>query len=200
MKNYISHGLGLRRSLALLALIVGLVPLASAQAILNFEGQTPDAKYESQSDLKLSLLAWSPAEEQEATLAAWRSWQDTGDANVLLTELESHNTRGYLFTGEVTGYAIKYAFQDTQGDASLLIVPGLKTKNRYMWEPAAALDAPPFTLLRLEWQGEEKAVLKSSLDVGMQMAEDGSTLDVGAGAAQFGMLEDATPYYLEEAS
>lgn len=198
MKTNISRRPHLARSLTCLALLLGLVPLASGQAVVSFEGQTDDAKYESQSELKLSVLEWSPDEEQGATLDAWRAWQDGGEASALLDVLESHNTRGYLFTGEVTGYAIKYAHQAADGDTVLLVVPGLKTKNRYMWEPAAPVDAPPFTLLQLEPNGEGTVVLKSSLDAGMQLSEDGSALRVGEGASQFGTLVDATPYYLDE--
>lgn len=198
MKTIMSSWPYLARSLSCLALLLGLVPLASAQAVVSFEGHTDDAKYESQSELKLSVLEWSPEEEQQATLEAWREWQDGGEAGTLLEVLESHNTRGYLFTGEVTGYAIKYAHQAADGDTVLLVVPGLKTKNRYMWDPAAPVDAPPFTLLQLESNGEGSVVLKSSLDAGMQLNEDGSALRVGEGASQFGTLADATPYYLEE--
>lgn len=198
MTTFISRRLHLARSLACLALLLGLVPLASGQPIASFEGQTDDAKYDSQSALKLSVLEWSPEEEQQATLNAWRAWQDSGDASELLDVLQSHNTRGYLFTGEVTGYSIKYARQDADGDTVLLVVPGLKTKNRYMWEPGAPVDAPPFTLLQLESTGEGTMVLKTSLEAGMQLTEDGSALRVGEGASQFGTLADATPYYLEE--
>lgn len=189
------------QSLVTLVLLTLMVAPASAAALFQFEGETPETRHVSQNSLKLSVLDWSTAEEQEAVIEAFRAWQENRDAEAFSEVLGNQSTRGYLFTGEVTGYTVKYAHQLGEDAMSLLIVPGLKSKNRYMWKTAPAEDAPPFTLLHVELLEEgERASLRTSLETGMSLSEDGSHLIVNEGAGEFGVLEDATPYYLKNTS
>ena len=189
------------QSLVTLALLSLMVPAASAEVLFQFKGETSAVRHVSQNGLRLSVLDWSTPEEQETVIDAFRAWQENRDAEAFSEVLSNQSTRGYLFTGEVTGYTVKYAHQLGDDAMSLLVVPGLKTKNRYMWETPPAEDAPPFTLLHVQlFEDGERASLRTSLDTGMSLSDDGSHLIVNEGAVEFGALEDATPYYLKNTS
>lgn len=181
----------------LLALCLSLrAPSAGAASLFTLAGTTTDARYESENHLKLSVIDWSAPEARQAVLSAYGAYLESGDEAAFLEVLDKQQTRGYLFTGEVTGYSIKYAQPLDGDDMSLLVTPGLKSKDRYMWDPARSEGAPDFTLLQVRWQGEQ-AELQSSL--GSEIVFDAEKgLSLSEDARVFGQLEDDTPYYLKE--
>lgn len=183
-------GLALVFSLAL-----GAAPL-SAASLFTLAGTTNDARYEDENHLKLSVIDWSQQEAREAVLKAYSAYRESGDEEAFLTVLNEQQTRGYLFTGEVTGYSIKYAQPLSDNDMALLIVPGLKSKDRYMWDPERPEGAPDFTLLEVMWQGEKAEVLTS---LGSEITfDENEGLSLPEDAPVFGTVEDDTPYYMKE--
>jgi hypothetical protein len=169
---------------------------AMAAAVITLEGTTPDAMQESKASLKLSILEWSDEDQREAVINGFKAWKESGETEAFVTLLNKQETQGYLFTGEVTGYSVKYSAQHDDDLMSLLIIPGLKTKNRYLWQPAAPEEAPPFTLLELR-PNEDSTELFTSLDGEIVSGDEGLRLNEGEHAV-FGTLRDATPYYLRQ--
>ena len=190
---------------ALLKAVMVLSLMISAQLqaapLYSFAGTTPDAKEESKSEVRLSVLEWSSPDQEGAVIEAFQQWKQSQDAGIFEQFLKGQPTMGYVFTGEATGYSVKYAHENINGSMSLLIVPGLKSKNRYMWDPASPVGASPFTLLEvtLEEEGEEEVGrVKTSLDGEIELTSQGLSLSEEGDYSIFAELKDATPYYLKE--
>src|SRR5690606_34740526 len=144
----------------------------------------------------------SDSEQNAAIVAALQEWQQDQDHAKFDKFLQQQESKGYLFTQAATGYSIKYAWSENGGTGSrtvLLVSPALKTRNPYMWKQQNS-DPAPFSLVELHWQGEE-AVLKTSLDGGIE-ASDGGLLQLRDydGAATFARMRDDTPNYLKQGS
>ncbi|MFZ9583459.1 MAG: hypothetical protein ACO280_00725, partial [Pseudohongiellaceae bacterium] len=77
----------------------------------------------------------------------------------------------------------------------LLVTPGLKTRNPYLWKQRS--DATAFSVLEVRWRGEE-ALVTSSTDypIGFDLQGRLELLDDG-GQKVFARVKDATPYYLK---
>lgn len=168
---------------------------ALAAPIVTLEGSTSEVRLESQDNLKISVIDWSAEEDRKAVFDAFSNLQDSSDEEAFTRVLNDRDTRGYIFTAEATGYSVKYAAENPDGTYSLLVTPGLKTRNRYMWEPAAPDDAPAYTLLEVKWN-DDVAEVRTSLAGGISLTQDGLRLSEGDYPV-FGEMADATPYYLK---
>jgi hypothetical protein len=187
------------KAFLMIAVLCGASLPASAAALFTLKGNTPAAKLESESEIRLSVLGWT-AEEQAAALAAeYERYTQSQDHGAFQTFLQSQETKGYLFTTEATGHTIKYAWEDTAAADKrmvLLVIPALKTRNPYMWKQPNTAPAP-FTLLELRFDGDE-AALKTSLDAPVSVNAAGRLeLQNYDAASEFATLRDDTPYYLK---
>ena len=193
------HSLTAARSLAVIALLTMCASTVQAASILTLSGETGEVKYESDANIRISVINWSEENQQQATEGAWRQYRDDQDAEAFLKKLETLDTRGYLFTASSTGYRIKYAWQEEKGGKQMmhfLVIPGLKTRNPYMWHTPNN-QSPEFSLVQVEMDNET-GIAKTSLDgniifneAGRLMLENFDNLNL------FATLEDSTPYYLK---
>jgi hypothetical protein len=187
------------RSLALAGLCAALSCSVQAAAVFTLEGTTDQVKQESAQDVRLSLLGWTADEQQAAVVDEYKNYSQSQDHAGFETFMRNQETKGYLFTHSPLGYTIKYAWQDMNSPERtmvLMVVPGLKANNPYMWKTENTSPAP-FSLLELHFDGDD-AVLKSSLDAKIVVNEAGK-LQLGDydSAQVFATLHDATPYYLK---
>jgi len=195
-----SHSLSTVKSLTVLTLMACLVSTnAMAAARITLSGATSDVKYETDSDIRLSLIDWSTPEQQDAVESAWRQYNDDGDLEAFMTALQEQESRGYLFSAAAIGYSIKYAWQEETPAGKhmrFLVTPGLKTRNPYLWNtPNNA--SPEFTLVEVQLDSET-GVAKTSLDGEIGFNENGQlVLDRFEDLNLFATMEDSTPYYLE---
>jgi hypothetical protein len=187
------------KGLAVLIVTTLLSLSAQAAAIMTLSGEAGDAKYETDSGIRISLIDWSAPQQQQAVEQAWRQYQQDGDTNAFLAVLEDEDTRGYLFTAAATGYRIKYAWQEITAGGQMmhfLVAPGLKTRNPYLWETPNNT-SKNFTLVQVLLD-EETGVAKSSLDGEIVFNEQGKlALDRFDRLEQFASMKDSTPYYLK---
>lgn len=193
------HSLSAARNLVAMLAFCTLADVAQAAAILSLSGNAQDAKYESDSQVRLSVIDWSAPEQLEAVEAAYRQYQSDGDLDAFLAIVEEQDSRGYLFTAAATGYRIKYAWkEDTAGGQLMhfLVTPGLKTRNPYLWNtPNETSQAWSFVQVELN---DETGVLKTSLDGELVVNEYGKLqLDGFDNLPQFATVRDSTPYYLK---
>jgi hypothetical protein len=187
------------RSLVLAGLFAALSCGVQAAALFTLSGTTDEVKRESEQDVRLSLLGWTADEQQSAVVSEYQSYSKSQDHAGFETFMRGLETKGYLFTHSPLGYTIKYAWQDMSSPDRtmvLMVVPGLKKNNPYMWKTENT-SAAPFSLLELHFDGAN-AVLKSSLDGDIVVNEAGKLQLKDFDSAQvFATLEDATPYYLK---
>lgn len=190
------------RVLAVAGLAGALSLPATAAALFTLKGTTPEVRVETESEVRLSVLGWSDADKAAELVDQYRAYTTSQDHTAFSKFLQQQDTRGYLFTKAATGYTVKYAWQDPASPDQrmvLLVTPGLKTRNPYMWK-AANHDPAPFTLVEIRWQGDE-AIVKTSLDASIEINADGLLqLQDYEGAATFATLRDNTPYYLKRNS
>lgn len=198
MKCFI-RSLSAAKGLTVLILAGVLAGGAQAASILTLEGETPQAKYETDAGIRLSVIDWSAEAQREAVENAWRQYRQDNDLSAFLAVLEAQDTRGYLFTAAATGYRIKYAWQEETGDSRMmhfLVMPGLKTRNPYLWN-SPNNTAPEFTLVQVRLDNDS-GVAKTSLDGDIVVNEAGRLALDGFDAVNvFATLEDSTPYYLK---
>lgn len=190
------------RVLAVAGLAGALSLPAQAAALFTLKGTTPDVRVETESEVRLSVLGWSDADQAAELVEQYRAWMTSADHAAFGAFLAQQDTRGYLFTKAATGYTVKYAWQDTGSPGQpmvLLVTPGLKTRNPYLWKTAND-DPAPFSLLEIRWSGDD-AIVKSSLEAPIEINADGllQLQDFDA-AATFATLHDNTPYYLKRGS
>lgn len=191
------------KSLLMITVLMSFSWSAAAAALFTLRGNTPEAKLESESELRLSVLGWTEDEQARALAEEYQRYAESQDHEAFQSFLQSQETKGYLFTKEATGHTIKYAWEDRVGDVKrmvMLVTPALKTRNPYMWkEPNTS--AVPFSLLELRFKGEE-AVMKTSLnDAAVSLNADGRPeLQDYEAANEFATLRDDTPYYLKRSS
>jgi hypothetical protein len=181
--------------------LLGMSLPASAAALFTLKGESPQAKLESESEVRVSVLGWTADEQAKAVADEYQRYQQSQDHAAFQTFLQSQETRGYLFTKEATGHTIKYAWQDADSAGKrmvFLVTPALKTRNPYMWKTPND-DPAPFSLIELRFEGEE-AVMKSSLGAPIAVNAQGQLqLQDFDGATEFATLRDDTPYYLKKA-
>jgi len=190
------------RVLAVAGLAGALSLPASAAALFTLKGTTPEVRVETESEVRLSVLGWSDADKAAGLVDQYRTWTTSQDHAAFDKFLQQQDTKGYLFTKAATGYTVKYAWQDSASPDQrmvLLVTPGLKTRNPYMWKSANSNPAP-FTLVEIRWQGDE-AIMKTSLDASIEINADGLLqLQNYDDAATFATVRDNTPYYLKRNS
>jgi hypothetical protein len=190
-----------RRVLLLGTLLAAYQGTLAANPLFTLKGETLDARLPSEAEVRISVLGMSPAEEAQAVVDAYRQFQADQNAEPLTQLLQRQTTQGYVFTREATGYTIKYAWQSEDAldrRLVLLVTPGLKTRNPYLWKQRN--DATAFSVLEVRWQGEE-ALVTSSTDypIGLDLQGRLELLDDSAQKV-FARVRDATPYYLRERS
>lgn len=175
---------------------------ATAAALFTLKGTTPEVRIETESEVRLSVLQWSDPDKAAELVEQYRAYTTGQDHAAFGKFLQQQDTAGYLFTKAATGYTVKYAWQDSASPDQrmvLLVTPGLKTRNPYMWKQANN-DPAPFSLVEIRWQGDE-AIVKTSLDTPIEINADGLLqLQDYAAAATFATLRDNTPYYLKSGS
>jgi hypothetical protein len=189
------------RALTLAGLVTALSLPAHGAALFTLEGEAPDARLASESDVRLSVLGWTAADKQEAIVAEYQRYRDTQDHAAFEKFLQGQDTKGYLFTKSPIGHTIKYAWQENGGDGKrmvLLVTPALKSRNPYMWRTPNK-DPAPFSLVELRFEGEV-ALAKASLDAAIEVRDAHLQLQDFAGAETFARMHDATPYYLKNPS
>jgi hypothetical protein len=198
MKN-LSHSLSTATSLAVLMIISLCSASAHAAAKLTLSGKATEVKYETDADIRISLIDWSVPEQQSAVASAWRQFREDDDLESFLGAVAAQDTQGYLFTAAATGYRIKYAWQEDTGDGQMmhfLVTPGLKTRNPYLWNTPNN-DSPEFTLVQVRLDADS-GVVKTSLDGGITINEAGKlVLERFDDLSLFATVEDSTPYYLK---
>jgi hypothetical protein len=172
---------------------------AQAAALFTLKGTTPEVRVETGSEVRLSVLGWSDANQAAELVEQYRAYTNSKDHTAFGKFLQQADTKGYLFTKAASGYTVKYAWQDSARPDQrmvLLVIPGLKTRNPYMWK-AANTDPAPFSLVEISWQGNE-AIMKTSLDGPVGINADGllQLQDFDA-AAIFATLRDNTPYSIK---
>ena len=190
-----------RRVLLLGTLLAACHSAFAANPLFTLKGETLDTRLPSESEVRISVLGLSPAEEGRAVVDAYRQFESDKNAEPLTQLLQRQATQGYVFTREATGYTIKYAWQSEDPldrRLVLLVTPGLKTRNPYLWKQRS--DATAFSVLEVRWRGEE-ALVTSSTDypIGFDLQGRLELLDDG-GQKVFARVKDATPYYLKERS
>ena len=166
---------------------------ASAQALVTLQGTTPEARQEAQAGIRVSLLRWTAPDKAAGIVGKYSEYAASQDHRAFEQFLQQQETQGYLFTNSVTGYTVKYAWQDESSPdrrTVLLVTPALKTRNPYMWKSANNNPAP-FSLVEVRWNGDE-AVMKTSLDVPVD-ANGLLQLQDYAAAGVFATLGDGTP-------
>lgn len=197
--SFVKCSLSFLGSLTVLLTLVGFTCSAQAAAILTLSGKATDAKYEADSDVRLSVINWSTEDQLAAVQNAFKQYQQDDDLDAFLEIVEAQDTRGYLFTASATGYRIKYAWQqDATGGKVMhfLVMPGLKTRNPYLWNTPNN-DAPEFSLLQVVLN-DESGIAKTSLEGEIVFNAEGRLqLDGFENLAVFATMEDSTPYYLK---
>ena len=187
------------KSLAAIMMLAVFATHAQAAAKITLKGEADDVKYETDAGIRLSIIDWSSAEQQQAVEKAWRQYQQDNDLESFLASVEAQESRGYIFTAAATGYRIKYAWKEDTDNGQMmhfLVTPGLKTRNPYLWETPNNV-APEFTLVQVHLDNET-GVAKSSLDGEIMVNEQGKlALDRFDSVKRFASVEDATPYYLK---
>jgi len=198
--KWFTHSLSTLKGLAIFMLLsIFTAATVQAAASLALTGKSTDVKYESDKDIRISLIDWSVPVQQAAVENAWRQYQDDGDLETFLASVEDQDTRGYVFSAAATGYRIKYAWQEETDNGRhmrFLVTPGLKTRNPYLWNtPNNTSPAYTFVEVRLH---NETGEAKTSLDGAIVLNEQGKlTLDRFEAMKLFATMEDSTPYYLE---
>lgn len=186
------------KALMMTAVLCGTCAPVSAAALFTLKGTTPEVRLELESELRLSLLSWSEADQVNAVAEQFRNYQQNKDHGAFQDFLQTLETKGYLFTKEAAGHSIKYAWQENDGDERrmvVLVTPALKTRNPYMWK-ARNDDPAPYSLLELRFEGEE-VVMKTSLGTPVAVNADGRLeLQDYESAPVFATLRDDAPGYL----
>ena len=193
--------LSITRLLAVLFLIAGICLNANAAAIMTLRGSAPDARYEGDSQVRLSILGWSETPQLEAVETAWQAFQENNDVEAFIDILEQQDTRGYIFTSAATGYRIKYAWQDNSNDESsmlFIVTPALKTRNPYLWHNPGN-EADGFSLVEVQLvDAGESGVAKISQDGTITTNAQGRlVLDNFENVDLFASMHEDTPYYLK---
>jgi hypothetical protein len=190
------------KALMMSAVLCGVCVPVSAAALFTLRGTTPEVKLELESELRLSVLGWTEEEQAKAVAEEFRRYEQSQDHVAFQNFLLSQETKGYLFTKEAAGHSIKYAWQEINGDDKrmvLLVMPALKTRNPYMWKTRND-DPTPFSLLELRFDGEEEAVMKTSLGSSVTVnAENRLELQDYQAAPKFATLRDDAPGYVKAA-
>jgi hypothetical protein len=173
---------------------------AQAAALFTLKGQTLDTRLPSEGEVRVSMLGWTEPEKADAVVEQYRQFLSNHDAAALSKFLQEQDTKGYLFTKEATGYTIKYAWKSDDAlnpRMVLLVTPGLKTRNPYMWKQKNGSTAP-FTLIEVQTKGEEM-LMSTSVDAPIEINLQGD-LELGDNNQVFARLRDDTPYYLKQSS
>lgn len=195
-----SHLLSAGRALALATACATASLGAYGAALFTLKGEAYDARHPAQSEVRLSMLGFTPEEKLEAIEAEYKKYLDSQDHEAFNVFLQQQDTQGYLFTKAATGHTVKYAWQQDNADGArmvLLITPALKSRTPHMWKTPNNSPAP-FSLVELRMEGEQ-AVMKSSLETAIETSADGRLqLQDFNSTAEFARLTDATPYYLRD--
>lgn len=188
------------RALALATVCATASVGAFGAALFTLKGEAFDARSPAQSEVRLSLLGWTAPEKLAAIESEYQKYAGTQDHDAFNVFLQQQDTQGYLFTKAATGHTIKYAWQQQNSDGQrmvLLVTPALKARTPHMWKTPNN-DPAPFSLVEVRVDGDE-AVMKSSLETGIETSADGRLqLQDFNGTAEFARLTDATPYYLRD--
>lgn len=200
MKKRVFSMLGARVLIMTAALAGASLPV-SAAALFTLKGDTTEARLESEAEVRLSILGWTAEEQAKAVVEEFQRYQQNQDHAAFRSFLQSQETKGYLFTKEVAGHTVKYAWEENSDEGRrmvLLVVPALKTHNPYMWKQRN--EGPEqFSLVEVRFDGEE-AVMKTSLEAPIAVnAAQKLELQDFDDTAGFATLRDDTPYYLKKA-
>lgn len=186
------------RHLAMAGLLATLSITANGAALFTLEGDTTQARLESESQVRLSVLGWTEPEQAQAIIEQYQVYRDSLNHEDFAQFLQEQQTRGYLFTTAATGYSIKYAWQEPNSDVKrmvLLVTPALKSRNPYLWNTPNESPAP-FSLMEIRFDGDT-AVLKYAADENVAVSEQGNLeLQNFEELETFATLKDSTPYYL----
>ncbi len=197
--KYYSHSLSATQGLAVLIMFALISAGAQAAAKITLSGEAAGVRYETDAGIRISLIDWSASEQQAAVEEAWRQYGQDSDLEAFLEVAEAQDTRGYLFSASAAGYRIKYAWEEVTDNGRMmhfLVMPGLKTRNPYLWE-VPNNDSPAFTLVQVRLDNES-GVAKSSLDGDIILNETGKlALDRFDEISLFATMKDSTPYYLK---
>ncbi|MDY6983869.1 MAG: hypothetical protein SV422_12340, partial [Pseudomonadota bacterium] len=167
---------------------------AYGAALFTLKGEAFDVRNPDQSEVRLSLLGFTPQEKLESIEAEFRKYATSQDHEAFNVFLQQQDTQGYLFTKAATGHTIKYAWQQDNADGArmvLLVTPALKSRTPYMWKTPND-DPAPFSLVELRMDGEQ-AVMKTSLETDIETSADGRLqLQDFNNTSEFARLTDAT--------
>ncbi len=197
IQHFLLHDIRRRAgsAMAMLALGWGLSASVQAAPVVILEGAAEDARYEDRSQVRVSVLGWSEDEQAQAVVQGFRDYGDSGDVEAFNGLLLQQPTLGYLFTKAATGYSIKYAYVDRDGTGekmTLLVTPGLKTRNPSLWKTANA-SGIPFTLVELSRSGEEY-LMRTSLDADISVDTSGRLTLSDGDAGVFAVMKQNVPF------
>ena len=187
--------------IAVLGVFLSLVSEASADILFTLEGNSPQAKNESNAVVRLSLINWSDQKQGMAMVDAYSTFKSTMKQDDFMKFVQDQPTLGYLFTSAATGYTVKYAWQEPNSDSKrmvFLVTPALKTRSPYIWK-SRNTDDKPFTLVELRWTGDQ-ATVKTSMDGDIKVNTMGHNLELDnfQSAQTFATMRDDTPYYQDD--
>ncbi|MES2623698.1 MAG: hypothetical protein V4628_00330, partial [Pseudomonadota bacterium] len=100
------------RSLAIAGLLAALSCNVQAAALVTLDGTTDEARRESEAEIRLSILGWTPDDQQVAVADEYQRYSASQDHAGFEKFLRGLETKGYLFTHSPLGYTIKYAWRD----------------------------------------------------------------------------------------
>jgi hypothetical protein len=180
------------------ALLATFSHAVTAAALVTLKGETLASKLASEAAVRVSVLGWTASDQAAAVVAEYKKYLAEQNHEQFAKFLQAQETQGYLFTKEATGYTVKYAWQSDDAlnkRMVLLVTPALTTRNPYQWKQSNK-SGTPFTLLELQWSGEE-ALMSTSIDTPIEINLQDALELKEAGASIFARLRDDTPYYLK---